>query len=974
MPSKFRLLLLFLFIQSAHLSAQTFSIQGKVTDSKDASELVGVSLVLSTPKDSSNKKMAISDAHGFFKFEGLSSGRYLLKASYLGFEAFTKFIKLEQSIAGLSVDMKSATTTLKNVTVTGQQIRTKQMGDTTTINANAYKTHPDATTEDLIGKMPGISTEGNMVKAHGEDVKRVLVDGKPFFGDDPNASIKNLPAEVVEKVQIFDKLSEQAQLTGFSDGQEEKTLNIITRPGRNNGQFGKIFGGIGALEKSNADALYQLGGNMNFFKGVRRISILGLVNNLNQLNFSSEDLMGVMGQSGGGGRGGMGGGRGMGGMSFGGGNFGGGGNNFLVGPQSGITTTKSFGINYSDEWMKKVQVSGSYFFNETDNNTLTNLTRNYFTGNEKSMLYKSYDTTNTFNINHRANLRIEYTIDSFNTVIFSPRISIQHTDYDKNLIGNTTLQDTNLVNVTHNKNASNSTAINFNGNLTYNHKFSKAGSSFSINLNAQDNGRTGNGSYYSLNQYHIDSLNKDTSITYDQQYDLNSKTKTYSTNLTYTEPLSKKAQLMVNYAPSSTISESDKATFRNNGNGTYNVHDTALSNKYNSNYTMQKGGVSYRYNELNLQLTVGFNYQNATLKGAQTYPLSYNTSRTFENILPNAMLNYKINKSKNIRVMYRASINAPSVSQLQNVYDISNPLLVKTGNTDLVQDYQHYFNVRYSNSNAEKNTNLMFMCFANYGENYIGNASYILRKDTTVGKGILLNKGAQLSLPVNLTGYWSARSFVSYGMPVKKLKSNLNMNAGIGYNRIPAIVNGWNNTSNNYSANGGFVFSSNISEALDFTLTYSGYYNMVENSVQTQSNTNYYNHNASFRFNYIHNKRIVFNSAITNNVYSGLSQGYDQNYWLWNAGIGYKFLKNKALDVRLNIYDLLNQNKAVNRTINETYIEDSYTNVLQQYFMLNITYTIRKFRGMMPNFNRPPEMREDMMPSMGQPPRWRKDD
>jgi hypothetical protein len=336
------------------------------------------------------------------------------------------------------------------------------------------------------------------------------------------------------------------------------------------------------------------------------------------------------------------------------------------------------------------------------------------------------------------------------------------------------------------------------------------------------------------------------------------------------------------------------------------------------------------------------------------------------------MLNYKINKNKNIRVMYRTSINAPSVSQLQSVYDVSNPLLVRTGNTNLVQDFQHYFNFRYSNSNPANNTSLFVMCYANYAENYIGNASYILRKDSTVAEGILLNRGAQLSMPVNLSGYWSARTLVNYGLPVKKLKSNLNMNAGIGYNRIPAIVNGITNISDNYSLNSGFVFSSNISEALDFNLTYSGYYNMVENSVQVQSNTNYYNHIASFKINYIHQKRIVLNSSISNTVYSGLSQGYDQNYWLWSAAIGYKFLKNKALDVRINVYDLLNQNKAVSRNATETYIEDSYTNVLQQYFMLNITYTIRKFRGMMPNFNRPPE-REDMMPPMG-PGRWRRDD
>lgn len=958
------LLLAFMLFACTFAFAQPFSISGTILDETDNSSLIGVSVVLSPTNDTAQKFGGVTDIDGVFSIQNLPAGQYRLRASYVGFEQYTRTLNLNQNLNLGTITMKVLSTQLQNVTVTGQQVRATQSGDTTSFNAGAFKTNPDATAEDLINKMPGISTEGGTVKANGEEVKQVLVDGKPFFGDDPNAAIRNLPAEIIDRIQVFDRLSDQAQLTGFNDGNEQRTINIITKPGRNTGQFGKIFGGYGSRDLQFKDNLYMAGGNVNFFKGDTRISVIALSNNVNQQNFSTEDLMGVVGQSSGqtrggggssrgggsrGGRGGSGGDRG--------GRGGGDAGNFLIGQQAGITTTHSVGINYSDEWAKGMKVSGSYFFNNTTNENINSLTRNYFGGIDSNLIYKENSSTTSKNANHRANLRIEYDIDSSNSVIFSPRFSYQQHENTRNLFGESRQTDSFLLNSTNNINTSSNDGYSLGGNLTYRHKFAKRGRTFSINLNSSINNRVGDGTTYSLNHYaNLDSNTVDTNLL-DQHYDLNSNTQNYSANLTYTEPLNERSQLMVNYNPSVSKSKSDREVMNRNGTE-YNDLEPQLSNKFENTYNTQRGGLTYQLRNEKVMFTAGLNYQHAALSGMQIYPRSFEVDRSFSNVLPSVTLNYRFTRTKNLRIMYRTNTNPPSINQLQNVLDITNPLLVRTGNADLNQNYTHTLTLRYGNTNTTTSRSFFAMLYGSYINNYIGNETIFPTKLISFGESFVLTEGSQVTRPVNLDGYFTARSFLTYGLPVSIIKSNVNLNFGVNYNRQPGRIRyavdsnelfngttGISNIANNYSINGGVVVSSNISESLDFTVGYNGNYTVVRNSVQSQSDNNYYNHSASLRLNYLLQNRIVFNTTANHVLYSGLSQGFNQSFLLWNASVGYKFLPDRSLDIRLNVYDILNQNRAIERTVTETYIEDSYTNVLRRYFMLNATYTIRRFGG-----------------------------
>lgn len=283
-----------MFVFSTSISySQSYNVSGKITDSTQNIGLPRANIMLMTTSDTTKFHGEISDLNGSFVIENVKTGNYILKISFLGYQTYRMQISVRNANLLLKpIMMKQSTSMLEGVNIEAVQVRAVMKGDTTEFNAGAFKTNPDATAEDLVKKMPGVTSDGSTVKVNGEEVKKVLVDGKQFFGDDPSATLKNLPAEIVDKVQVFDKSGEQAMFTGFSDGNEEKALNIITKSGKNQGVFGKVYGGFGT---SNT---YYGGLSLNYFNQDQRISLIGMSNNINQQNFSISDIMGVMSNSG----------------------------------------------------------------------------------------------------------------------------------------------------------------------------------------------------------------------------------------------------------------------------------------------------------------------------------------------------------------------------------------------------------------------------------------------------------------------------------------------------------------------------------------------------------------------------------------------------------------------------------------------------------------------------------------------------
>ena len=304
---------------------------------------------------------------------------------------------------------------------------------------------------------------------------------------------------------------------------------------------------------------------------------------------------------------------------------------------------------------------------------------------------------------------------------------------------------------------------------------------------------------------------------------------------------------------------------------------------------------------------------------------------------------FRPSQSKNLRLFYRTSTNEPSITQLQNVVNNTNPLFLTAGNPNLKQEYAHRASLRYSASDTKMGRNFFIYGSANYTANSITNSTFVAQRPTTLPSGLVLEQGAQLTSPVNLDGNWSVRTFANYGSPIKAIKTNFNLNTGVNYSRLPGLINDQLNVSNNYAISQGIVLSSNISTKLDFTLSFNGNYNIVRNSLQPQLNNNYFSQVSAARLNWIFGKGFVLQTDITNQSYRGLGAGFNQNFTLWNASLGKKFLKDNKGELKLTVFDILAQNNSINRSVTETYVEDVTSRVLTQYAMLTFTYTLRNF-------------------------------
>ncbi|HMK38792.1 MAG TPA: outer membrane beta-barrel protein [Bacteroidota bacterium] len=936
-------LALMLALFPAQAMAQTALVRGRVVEAMRKSPLAGVHVKLTNAGDTTETYLETTDRTGAFSFLNIRYQTCTLEATIVGYAPLTMTVIIGRP----SMDLGDLVLSLRliplgEIVVQRNPPPTVQKADTTEFNARAFKTNPDAMTEELLAKMPGITVDnGGTITAQGEQVQQILIDGKPFFGSDPTLAIRNLPADAIEKIQVFDKMSDQAEFTGFDDGQAVKTINIVTRAEKRNQGFGKVTAGYGSDER------YSAGGDLNMFRSGTRLSVIGLSNNVNQQNFSTQDLLGVVNSSGsspgslaGGGSFGRRGGGGAPGGFGGGGNGPGAINNFLVGQQSGIATTNSAGFNYNDTWEKNLEVNGSYFFNLTHAENTQRLDRQYFTAVDSGSLYDETTTSSTRNANNRVDMRLVYTADSSNSIIDLPRLYFQ-TNNAASLVGAASMFPTaDVTNQADNDNAAHTSGYNLSNHLILRHKFDLPGRTISLDIGTGYNRKSGSSTLLSTVDYMQGTVTQ--SDTVDQQATLLTNSSLLSTRLVYTEPMAVNSLVQLSYSPSWTHNSSDNRKYAvDTATGQYSTLEENLSNSYDSWYTIQRAGIGFRYREKGLNVMTDVAYQIASLKGSQQFPVAGATGRLFYNIMPSITFNDVLSEHTNLRVFYRTATAPPGITQLQNVVDNTNPLLLTAGNPNLNQSYTHSFVVRYSDALPDKSRSFLAFLGVTYTGGYVGNSTVTTLHDTVLAGGTLVGKGTQLTVPVNLDGDWSLRSLLTYSLPFSLIESNLNLTSGFTFTRTPGLMQGELNIADSYALSAGAVVSSNISPEVDFTLSYNGSYTISRYSLQPLSNSSYYSQTAGVRINLIFLEGIVLRNDVNNVLYTGLAEGYNQDIVIWNAGLGKKFLTEGRGEVRLSATDILNQNRSVSRTISDSYIQDMQTQVLPRYILLSFTYTLR---------------------------------
>src|ERR1035437_5473909 len=944
---KTSLLLSIVFLASMNVFPQNYSVSGQIADSSNKKPL-GKANIIFTHLPDLKVRGIIADINGRFRIENLTHGKYILTISYLGYRSYKRNIEIDKAIELPRIYLIPEGVEMHEIDIVGKTSGVTIKNDTTEYSADAYKVNKDAVAEDLIEKMPGITVQDGKVQAHGEDVTNVLVDGKLFFGSDPNAALKNIPAEIIEKIQVFDQQSDQSQFTGFDDGNTSKTINIVTRLRVKKGTFGKLNGGYGDQDK------YSTGGNINFFNDDQRITLLTQFNNVNVQNFSSEDLLGVMSSTGQGGRrgtgGGMGtrgggsGGRGGGGSNgnpgFGSGQGGGNASNFLVSQSAGLITTKAFGLNYVDKWGESIDINGSYFFNLTNNNAESSTNRNYFLTSNTAQNYNQDNSSVTKNINHRLNFRLNYQIDTSNSILFHPAFTAQLNNGASTNLANTYSGLNQLSSTTSSFNT-NLTALNSTNELLYRHKFDLPGRTISLDFNGSYNKNSGDNNLFAEDLYYNNNDTVISSDTLNQVSNLLKQGLSASSSVVYTEPFTDYGILQFNSKYYYSEDKSDKSTFDILVNSS--PLDTGLSNTYKKYYTTQSYGTGYRFRKDNLSFSLGVNYNISQLRNEQTYPFSLSMEKSFRSVLPSFMLQYRVSKDQNLRIFYRTNNDDPSIDQLQQVLNNSNPTQLTKGNPSLAQDYKHSFNLRYMETGFEHLHSFFVLVGATFIQNYIGNSTIIAQKDTSVLNGILLNKGSELTIPVNLNGYITLRSLITYGLPVSLLMSNLNLSLGANYTRTPTIINEVTNRVNSTTYSGGVVLSSNFSEKIDFTLSSMSSLNLVRDNMQAVNNSNYFNQNSKIKLYLWIWEGFILQNEINHQYDNGLSSTYNRNIILWNLSFGKKFLGNDNGEIRFSAYDLLNKNTSIQHNITDSYTEDVRSNTLGRYYLLSFIYNIRAF-------------------------------
>ncbi len=886
--------------------SQTYTVRGKVLDTSSNQGVPYANVLLLSVADSAQVTGVISDLEGNFELTTSSEGDHILKIQYLGYNNAFRNIHITGDLDVGTIAIAEETTALSEVVVAARRATGTQKSDTTMYNADAFKTMKDASAQVLIEKLPGVVSENGALQAQGESIAQILVDGKPFFGTDVKTALQNLPAEVIQSIEIFDQKSEKAQLSGFDDGQRLKTINIITKPNRRKGQFGKATAGYGTNER------YLAGASINAFDENRRITFTGLTNNVNMLNYSSDPN-----------------------------------SQDNANPQEGIITTNILGLNYTDLWAEKIKVTGSYVFSKRENVGVVNRFRDYVTTDESSQFYTETATDFRINDEHQAHLRLDYNIDDKNRILYIPRFSARFETERSAFVGQT--EDGNsLINEVDNLKTGYYKDYDLFNRLLYSHKFDKPGRTLTLranlanNLNIDESDRKARNTYYESDGVRNENL--------DQRTTRERTGDSWETGISYTEALGKRGQMELEYEIGNRGNDSDKLTYDVEGGdfetGTLYL-DTALSNTFQSEYLTQELEFGYQYSAKKLKMQAEIQYQDARLDNSQEFPQAFELSRNFNSILPTVRLEYQFSPNTNIQLDYDTQTDEPQISQLQSVIDNSNPLQLRTGNPELDQSYRNQWRMRLRSNNPDTDKSWFVYAQASVIDDYITNSSFIAQEPTEIQDGIILEKGSQLNKPVNLDGYFEFRSWMNYGMPLDFIQSKLNVNLGGGVSKLPSLVNDQVGFNNSQRIVGGFSVNSSISDQIDFNIWSRSSFNEVENTVNPSLNNQFFQQRFRVNFNWIFWAGFVYRLDLNHQINSGLSEGYDNNFSLVNMSLGKKVFNNQRGEVSIMVYDLLGQNANVRRNIAETYIEDVQTNVLQQYVMLSFTYNLRRFsKGM----------------------------
>lgn len=907
---------------------QTIDLNGSVIDTSTHEGLTNATVCLLYAKDSIMTHFTRVGKDGKFSLKGVDTGKYVLLVSYPEYADYVEKLTVDgQTAPDLNkITMVQKAHLLEDVIVQQKIAAIQFKGDTTEFNADSFRTQPNANVEDLLKILPGLQVDQDgKITAQGETVTKVLVDGEEFFGDDPTLVTKNLRADMVDKVQLFDKTSDQAAFTGIDDGEKEKTLNIKLKADKKNGYFGKVSGGIGTED------FYESQGMFNYFKAKKKFSVYGTFGNTGKIGLGFQDAMkygartnnltimdggGLMISGGGGGDDPL--------SSFS-GNYDG----------HGIPTAKTGGVHYDSKWDEDQQslnlnykIGGMSVKGANQTTLQQNLDEGVLYTNTDDAFKKrifrqkldgeyevKFDTSSTLKINVGGSISNNSTHDDYNT---ETRRGV-----DRDTLVN---QGTRQIDNEGDDKA-------FTANVLWMKKLKKKGRTFSLNATTYQKNSDMTGFLKSDYDYYKDNA-IDSSAIIDQMKTSNTKTSNLDVKATYTEPLSKRTSLVLNYGISSSNSNSDLKSFNSDGSN-YTDLDSLYSNHYEFNQFAHQGGAAISYKHLKTNFNIGTNV--AAVKYSQKDLYAQQTlKRNFLNWNPTARFTYKFSRSKSFRISYNGNTQQPSLSQIQPVRNNNDNQNIYIGNPDLKPSFNNRFNISFNDYKL-----LTQRYIGMYGGYTLTMKPIVTNVSTNLETGRSIFQ--YLNLDQNTSNYYGG---LYYNRKVEKLWGiSVGGDLGIRGSKYVNMTNDVENISNSNNYNFSLSFRKYEEKKYSFRVNLGASYTSNKTTLQSQIDNNYWSYNIRPNVDIFLPAKFQIHTDLDYD-YQAETESFDaRNQTIWNAWIGKKFFKKENLLLKVSAHDILDQNKGFSRNAYNNNISQNYYTTIHRYFMLSLVWNFSKMGG-----------------------------
>ncbi len=893
------------------LMAGASYIKGTITD-RAGETVVGATVKLLTLPDSTLVKAVVTDADGVYRIDSVAPGRYVVKAESFGLEGVPTVLNLtdaKTNVDNADITLGSGVTMLQEVVAQGARTAVVAKQDTLAFNAGAFKTGQNAMVEDLLKRLPGVEVGSDgSITSGGKTVSKILIDGKEFFSDDPKMASKNLPSSMVEKVQLVDRKSDYARMTGVDDGEEETVINLTVKKGMQNGWFGTATAGYGT------DSRYNFGFNVNRFVNGNQFSLLGSANNVNDRTFTDA-------------------GRGM---------FRG------FGGDQGITSVKSLGFNFNIGKSDKKRIGGNVLYSYSDQDYRKHsLTQRLFPDSVSYNNSQSYSRDKGHNL--RADFRWQWEFDESNSVDFRPRFSYNHRDSYSQDTTAVRAGDAKRTLVNHQDNLQGNLGNSWqaSGDFIYSHKFlSRPGRTFSAQARYSFSDTRQHSTSWNDIVYYL--LQNDSEELY-RWVDSHQWSNSIEGRFSWVEPLGNPANgnsLSFSYRLTYRFNNSDKLTYDIPLDDEMNADlfhtwnslpggsefDESLSNRFRNDYFNQELQAGFKKVNKMYNLDAGLTFTPSMSRSKDLINSARNIDdRWVWNVAPYMRFRYKFTKTRNIGIDYRARTTQPSLTQLQPVADESDPLHITVGNPDLKPTFTQSVNVRFSDFQPESQRALMLMLNASYTLN--GIVSRTTSNPQT---------GSQTTTYANVNNGWNVFGIGMINRPVFNTHWRVSAHLMANATSSPGYINGDLNRSMNMRLNPrlGVTYTN---ELLQMEVRPSYSYQLTRNSLPAQANR----HVNSYGFSSYATLTLPFGLELSTDLdfskTSGYASGYDSDQWLWNAEVSYSMLRSRSLTLSVKVYDILQQRRSISRTVTSTQITDQMVNALTRYLMVSLTYKFQTF-------------------------------